>query len=419
MFGPPSVPPTPNTPRGTIGVAVAPTPSMFGPPSVAAPFTPSGQARSVPGSRTVHVETGSHNPPQLRYAHSRSGLSLSSGYETPNRNASSLRSLGTTLTTPHRPRYDTEENMYPNALYSDHDHGSVLSAQLGGLSVGGDYLTMPSSIGIGSSAIRKNSNQLISEAALDGIHNMMCNEQEFTRELSTLEENKETYFRLSGSYALAKAHLGWKSFCDGVKAEDDHFNNQQNFLNGRIETHKCALANTPKAADLEKAKVEEEQQKDVRLNDAELNKRLLFEKNAYETKCRNHRDEHARREADLLSTKQDKLSLIENNTKATMAQSEADLAQARQQSESNTNLKEENLTLAKAHVLAVERGFRVFDHLRHVHLSNDPNPDSVQMQKYLAMRDRLKELQRCIDEGKVNELKRLVWRSQDDDDVSL
>ena len=403
-------------PYTTIGVAVAPTPSMFGPPSVAAPFTPSGQARSVPGSGTVHVETGSHNP-RLRHTHSRSGLSLSSGYETPNRNASSLRSLGTTLTTPHRPRYDTEENMYPNALYSD--HGSVLSAQLGGLSIGGDYLTMPSSIGIGSSAIRKNSNQLISEAALDRIHNMMCNEQEFTRELSALEESKEQYFQESGSHASAKAHIGWKSFCDGVKAEDDHFNNQQNFLNGRIETHKCALANTPKAADLEKAKVEEEQQKDVRLNDAELNKRLLFEKNAYETKCRNHRDEHARREADLVSTKQDKLSLIENNTKATMAQSEADLAQARQQSESNTNLKEENLTLAKAHVLAVESGFRVFDRLRYVHFSNDPNPDSVQMQKYLAMRDRLKVLQRYIDEGKVNELKRLVWRSQDDDDVSL
>jgi hypothetical protein len=165
------------------------------------------------------------------------------------------------------------------------------------------------------------------------------------------------------------------------------------------------------------------QQKDARLNDAELEKKLLLEKNEYETKCRIHRDEHARQKAVLVTTKQDKLSLIENNTKEMMAQSEADLAEARQLSASNTKLKEENLTLAKARVLAVESGFKVFDLLRHVHLSNSDNPfsDSGQMQRqrYLAMKNRLKGLQRYIDEGKVNELKRLVWRSQDDDDVSL
>lgn len=408
-FGPPNgrtmggapastVPPPASTPhaRRTMGGAPA---SMPGPPPA-----PTPHARRTMGGAPMAPMPGPPSVATHPYTPSRLG--------TPMKNDHSLLNLGAVLATPRR-AYHAEENIHPNAG----DHGSLFSASFGGLSIGGN--SVPSSVGGGSYVqTRKTSTELLDNSALDGIHSSMVDFEGFGRKITAFEENQTTYLMATAEFASAEGHNGLQNFRANLNAEVDYFDVQHDAFDEEARDLKRTLDNNPKAAELEIAKARNEQENEVRLREYVLADKLRSEKVEYEAKCRQLQEDNEHHNAESFSKVQAKVSVIENNAKEQRALLTARLAEVEQGRTRNKELKEKNLTLAKAYDLAIEMGFKIFKLLGHVHQSQDINSEPAQ--KYREMKTRHGKLQRYIEDKNLDELKGLVWHSEDDDDdISL
>mmetsp|Transcript_20415 Transcript_20415/g.29228 ORF Transcript_20415/g.29228 Transcript_20415/m.29228 type:complete len:579 (+) Transcript_20415:37-1773(+) len=414
-FGPPNgrtmggapastVPPPASTPhaRRTMGGAPA---SMPGPPPAPTP----NDARRTMGGAPMAPMPGPPSVATHPYTPSRLG--------TPMKNDHSLLNLGAVLATPRR-AYHAEENIHPNPnAYNAGDHDSLFSASFGGLSIGGN--SVPSSVGGGSYVqTRKTSTELLDNSALDGIHSSMVDFEGFGRKITAFEEDQTTYLMATADFASAEGHNGLQNFRANLNAEVDYFDVQHDAFDEEARDLKRTLDNNPKAAELEIAKARNERENEVRLREYVLADKLRSEKVEYEAKCRQLQEDNEHHNAESFSKEQAKVSVIENNAKEQRALLTARLAEVEQGRTRNKELKEKNLTLAKAYDLAIEMGFKIFKLLGHVHQSQDINSEPAQ--KYREMKTRHGKLQRYIEDKNLDELKGLVWHSEDDDDdISL
>eukprot|EP00984_Skeletonema_dohrnii_P025477 scaffold14646_cov77-Skeletonema_dohrnii-CCMP3373.AAC.3 len=315
----------------------------------------------------------------------------------PGYSSNSLSAIGSTLTTPRR---TGGENINPNGL------GAFENLSIGGSTI--------SSLD-GRSQTGNNSNQLLKNAALDSIHRMILNQHAFQQFLDPVESDFVKFLLKTQDVEASKNFTGFIGFRRSVEVEEEHYNSVQNSAEDRLAVIQRNQIDIPAAANLERERIKANNKNALVQIDAERDTKLLALKEEYEANIRGANEEHARQKANLDAQSQTDWSLVDTNTRDTLAQLSTTSTQIQDELTRNKEEKERRLTLAKAHLLAIEKGFQLFDTLRICHESKKDED----WQKYESMKQHHLNLLKFIAEEKLNELKGSVWPQPDNDDDSL
>jgi len=311
--------------------------------------------------------------------------------------SNSLSAIGSILTTPRR---TGGENINPNGLGAFAD-----------LSIGGSTISSFN----GSVQTGNNSTQLINGAALDNVHRMFLNQHAVHQFFNSVESDAMKFLKNTKDVEASKNFNGFKSFRHSVENEEEHYNAVQKSAEDRLAQIQRDQNDIPAAANLERDRIKANNESGLLQIKAERDTKLLALKEVYEANVRGLHEEHARQKTNLDAQSQTDWSLIETNARDTLAQLSTTSTQIQNDLTRNKEEKERKLTLAKAYLLAIEKGFQLFDSLNECHESENDED----WQKYRLMKQNHLQLLKSIAEEKLNELKGSVWPQPDNDDVSL
>lgn len=132
---------------------------------------------------------------------------------------------------------------------------------------------------------RKTSTELLTDAGLNDFLLMLLDLDMFNETFSALEADYSLWQSSYSAFASAETQRGIASLRAAVKEQEDSYDNELNALDEEIRALERTIANTTEAANLERAKVEEEYQTAVRLVEEETAQKKLAAKAEYEATC--------------------------------------------------------------------------------------------------------------------------------------
>ena len=267
----------------------------------------------------------------------------------------------------------------------------------------------------------KDSATLCSEAkrSLDGAtHLMLTNLHEFMRDSATLEKDPRAMDKFMVKLERSKTHSGLQNFEASTDAEVKSYTDAEDEIELQLEQCERVKENLPTAASIEKENIEKENENE-KIAIASKYKELFRQAKERAEAEWQQLVEGEKSEMQASDSKANvKKKELGINEKGDTAQARADMAFLEKRLEKTRKEKVKKLTLAKAFLLAIRKGFKLCDFLVEYHEISVQAEEvkAHKQQEYLAMKTEHLILLELIAKEDVKALKDIVWQQEQVDD---